>query len=94
MRLTHLHPGVTPSQVLSKTGFELRVADELGTTPLASAEELRLLREVIDPLGIRRLEFLSGPERRKALAEMIAAETQQRAPARQEARAAQSILGA
>ncbi len=74
MRLTHLHPGVTLPQVLSKTGFEIRVADELRTTPLPSAQELRLLGEVIDPLGIRRLEFLSGPERRKALAGMIAAE--------------------
>jgi glutaconate CoA-transferase subunit B len=74
MRLTHLHPGVTEAQVHSKTGFELRVADDLSTTPPLSQEELRLLAEVIDPLGIRRLEFLSGPERRQALAGIIAAE--------------------
>lgn len=74
MRLTHLHPGVTEAQVHSKTGFELRVADDLSTTPPLSQEELRLLTEVIDPLGIRRLEFLSGPERRQALAGIIAAE--------------------
>jgi glutaconate CoA-transferase subunit B len=75
MRLTHLHPGVTEVQVEAKTGFALRVADELSTTLPPSAEELRLLTEVIDPLGIRRLEFLSGPERRRALAEMIASES-------------------
>ncbi|MCX6072247.1 MAG: hypothetical protein NTU91_15570 [Chloroflexi bacterium] len=78
IRLTHLHPGVTEAQVQSRTGFQIRVADGLSTTPPPSAEELRLLTEVIDPLGIRRLEFLSGPERRQALAGMIAAESRQR----------------
>ena len=75
MRLTHLHPGVTEAQVRSRTGFELHVADQVRLTPPPSAEELRLLSEVIDPLGIRRIEFLSGPERRRALADLIAAET-------------------
>jgi glutaconate CoA-transferase, subunit B len=75
MRLTHLHPGVTEAQVRAKTGFALHVADPLSTTLPPSAEELRLLAEVIDPLGIRRLEFLSGPERRRALAEMVALES-------------------
>jgi glutaconate CoA-transferase subunit B len=77
MRLTHLHPGVTEAQVQSRTGFQMRVADEVSTTPPPSADELRLLTEVIDPLGIRRLEFLSGPERRRALAGMLAAESRQ-----------------
>jgi len=74
MRLTHLHPGVTESHVQAKTGFHLDVAEELGTTRPPSEEELRLLGEVIDPLGIRRLEFLSGPERRLALATIVEAE--------------------
>jgi hypothetical protein len=75
MRLTHLHPGVTETQVQSRTGFDLRAAQEILVTPPPSAEELRLLSEVIDPLGIRRLEFLAGPERRQALADMIAMES-------------------
>jgi glutaconate CoA-transferase, subunit B len=74
MRLTHLHPGVTQAQVQAKTGFHMEVADPLGTTQPPSEDELRLLGEVIDPLGIRRLEFLSGPERRLALAAIIEAE--------------------
>jgi glutaconate CoA-transferase, subunit B len=67
MRLTHLHPGVSLDRVKSKTGFELEVAEPPRTTEPPEPEDLRLLREVIDPLGIRKLEFMSGPERRKAL---------------------------
>lgn len=74
MRLTHLHPGATQAQVQAKTGFRLEVAENLATTEPPSEEELRLLGEVIDPLGIRRLEFLSGPERRLALAAIVEAE--------------------
>ncbi len=71
MRLTHLHSGVTLERVRAKTGFRMLVADGLAETPPASAEELRLLREVIDPLGIRKLEFLSGPERRRELERIL-----------------------
>lgn len=74
LRLTHLHPGVTQAQVQAKTGFALEAAENVATTEPPSREELRLLSEVIDPLGIRRLEFLSGPERRQALAAIVEAE--------------------
>lgn len=74
MRLTHLHPGVALERVLAKTGFDLEVATDLEETAAPSREELRLLREVIDPLGIRTLELLSGPARREALREMLARE--------------------
>lgn len=67
MRLTHLHPGVAVERVRAKTGFELVVASPLQMTEPPGERDLRLLREVIDPLGIRKLEFMSGPERRKAL---------------------------
>jgi hypothetical protein len=40
------------------------------TTP-PTDEEIQLLRRTIDPLGIRRLEFLSGPERRAALTDIL-----------------------
>jgi len=71
MRLTHVHPGVTSARVQAKTGFALTVAPGLAETALPSAEELRLLREEIDPLGIRKLEFLSGPERRREMERML-----------------------
>lgn len=74
MRLTHLHPGVELELVQRKTGFELDVAEDLRETEPPSSEELRALREQADPYGLRRLELLGGPERRRVLREIIEAE--------------------
>ena len=71
MRLTHIHPGVALDRFRAKTGFDLRVAEELKTTEPPSEHELQLLNEVIDPLGIRSLEQLSGAKRRAALRVML-----------------------
>ena len=49
MTLTTLHPGVTLEQVRDNMGWEPRVADGLGETPAPSDEELRLIREELDP---------------------------------------------
>jgi glutaconate CoA-transferase subunit B len=49
MRLKALHPGVTVEDVLEATNFDLIVPDEIGQNAPPSAEELRLLREEIDP---------------------------------------------
>ena len=67
MRITHLHPGVSLEQVQAKTGFDLDVSPQLSTTEPPTKKEVDLLREVIDPLRIRRLELLSGPKRRRFL---------------------------
>jgi len=74
MRLTSFHPGVTVSQVQARTGFELLVAEDIAETPSPSSYELELLRTEIDPLGIRRLESLSGAERRELLHKIISQE--------------------
>src|SRR5437016_6291442 len=50
--LLSVHPVVGLEEVLEKTGFPLRVPTEVPATPLPSAEEVRLLREEIDPRGI------------------------------------------
>lgn len=71
MRLTSTHPGVTVDDVRKKTGFELEVAPDLRETPPPSSEELRLLREVIDPLGVRKLETLGGSARKDLLREIL-----------------------
>ncbi|MBK8025698.1 MAG: hypothetical protein IPK19_30980 [Chloroflexi bacterium] len=71
MRLKHVHPGVTVEDVRKKTGFELAVAPDCETTPPPTEEELRLLREVIDPLGVRKLETLGGSARRDLLREIL-----------------------
>jgi len=51
MRLKSLHPGVTVETVKASTGFELIIPAQVGQNAPPSAEELRLLREEIDPTG-------------------------------------------
>jgi glutaconate CoA-transferase subunit B len=52
MTLVTLHPGVTLEDVRTSMGWEPRVADDLGETPPPSDEELRLIREELDPGGV------------------------------------------
>lgn len=77
MRVTSIHPGVTIEHLQAKTGFQLLIAPDLGVTPSPSPEELQLLRESIDPIGIRRLELISGAERRALIHEIIRREARQ-----------------
>jgi len=49
MKLLALQPGITREQVIAETGFELVVAEDLKALPEPTAEELRLIREEIDP---------------------------------------------
>ncbi|MFF7656269.1 CoA-transferase subunit beta [Streptomyces sp. NPDC007983] len=56
MRVRSLHPGVSAERVREATGFPLAVADGVPATREPSAEELRLIREVIDPAGLRERE--------------------------------------
>lgn len=67
MRLTHLHPGVTAEMVQKKTKFKLKTAPKVQATKPPTDEEVHLLREVIDPLGVRKLEILSGNARKAYL---------------------------
>jgi hypothetical protein len=43
-------------------------------TPPPTAQELELLRTIVDPLNVRELEFLSGGPRRAALERILARE--------------------
>ena len=52
MRLFSLHPGVTVDDVRANSGFEIEIPKTYGESPTPTAEELRLLREEIDPLGM------------------------------------------
>ncbi len=52
MRLDSLHPGATLEAVRATIGWEIKVADTLQATPPPSTEELRLVREELDPGGV------------------------------------------
>jgi acyl CoA:acetate/3-ketoacid CoA transferase beta subunit len=58
MRLESLHPGVTLDEVKEQTGFELLIPASLLQTELPTLEQIRLLRERIDPEG----EYLTPPQ--------------------------------
>ena len=51
MRLDSLHPGATLEQVHQSMGWQVRVSPQPSTTPAPTPEELRLIREVLDPDG-------------------------------------------
>jgi len=55
MEVRSLHPGVTPEELQEQTGFDIDVS-RATTTRVPDDEELRLIREVIDPKGLRNRE--------------------------------------
>lgn len=51
MVVLSLHPGKTIKQIHEATGFKLEVAENLSVTQEPTADELRILRDEVDPLG-------------------------------------------
>jgi glutaconate CoA-transferase, subunit B len=74
MRLISYHPGTTIEQIQKKTGFELAISPDVYETHPPDFEEVRLLREQIDPLGVRKLEMLGGSARKDLLREILTKE--------------------
>jgi acyl CoA:acetate/3-ketoacid CoA transferase beta subunit len=56
MRIRSVHPGVTVAEVQKNTGFPLETGEGVAETRVPSEEELRLIREVLDPGGLRDTE--------------------------------------
>ena len=59
MRLRSVHPGVTVDEVTAVTGFELAIDPDVPESRLPSDDEVRLIREVIDPNGLGEQEVPS-----------------------------------
>ncbi|WP_435741311.1 CoA-transferase subunit beta [Nocardioides sp. SYSU DS0663] len=53
VRLLSVHPGVSVEEVRATTGFELEVPADVATTREPSMEEQVVIREVLDPKGLR-----------------------------------------
>ena len=51
MRLDSLHPGATLDEVRSTVGWKPHISGSLGETPAPTADELRLIRDELDPGG-------------------------------------------
>jgi acyl CoA:acetate/3-ketoacid CoA transferase beta subunit len=56
MRLRSLYPGVSLEEIVEATGFELVVPPDVPETRLPTPEELELIRQVLDPKGLRDRE--------------------------------------
>ena len=67
-------PGVTREQIRGATGFEVAFDAGCREVPLPSKDTLGVLRSRIDPLGLRRLEFVSAKQRGELIAEILAAD--------------------
>lgn len=52
--ITALHPGIQIQQMKNNTGWDLKAASEIRVTELPNEQELRILREELDPQGIYR----------------------------------------
>ncbi len=59
MRLASVHPGVSVDEIVAATGFELAVEADVPETRAPTPDELRLLRERIDPSGLGAREVPS-----------------------------------
>jgi glutaconate CoA-transferase subunit A len=73
-RLVSIHPGIALESVRSQTSGEFLIAQPLPQTELPSKEELRLMREEIDPFAIRQLEFVPGRDRLAMIQRILDAE--------------------
>jgi hypothetical protein len=52
-----VHPGVTVDQIVENTPFELVIDGTIPETRQPTTDELRMIREVIDPKATRKAEF-------------------------------------
>lgn len=57
MRIRSVHPGVSVKDVVSLTGFDLEIPAEVTTSRLPDVEELRLIRDLLDPSSRRDFEI-------------------------------------
>lgn len=57
MRVRSVHPGVELDEVVEATGFELVIPEDVDESRLPTEEELRLIREVLDPTDLRAREI-------------------------------------
>ncbi|GAA3983157.1 CoA-transferase [Actinomadura viridis] len=59
LRLRSAHPGVSAEEIAESTGFDLVIPGEVPETRVPTGEELRIMREVLDPRGLREREVPS-----------------------------------
>jgi acyl CoA:acetate/3-ketoacid CoA transferase beta subunit len=71
MKLLSIHPGIKIENIRENTSFEILTPEKIQRTSPPTELELQLIRKKIDPLNIRRLEYLSGKNREEALLNIL-----------------------
>ena len=62
-KIESVHPGVKVEDVINNTGFELEVPAPLKETEKPTKDEVKLIREQVDPYGTIAFDFKPGKER-------------------------------
>jgi len=62
-KIDSLHPGIKVEDVVNNTGFELEIPKQILETEKPTEEQVRLIREVVDPYGTIAFDFKPGKER-------------------------------
>ncbi|MFX1389911.1 MAG: hypothetical protein ACFE9Z_07620 [Promethearchaeota archaeon] len=60
MRINTIHPGINLDTIQNSNRFELIIPKDLRETSPPTRNEIKLLREKVDPLNIRKLEVLQA----------------------------------
>ena len=76
LEVVSIHPGISKKQIQDNTGFKIIFSKNCKKTPIPSKKQLKILREEVDPLNIRKLEFVSGKERMNLFDQILNKEKQ------------------
>ena len=71
LEVISIHKGVSKKEIEQNTSFKLKYHKNCKVTKSPTPKQLNILRNIVDPLNIRKLEFTSGEERIKLLQDII-----------------------
>ena len=71
LEVISIHKGVSKSEIEQNTSFKVKYHKNCKVTKTPTPKQLNILRNIVDPLNIRKLEFTSGEERIKLLQDII-----------------------
>lgn len=74
LEVTELLNGATRDQIAEETGFPVAFASDCTSMPPPARDVLDVLRAEVDPLGLRRLEFVAARDRASLFDEIIGAD--------------------
>ena len=71
LEVISIHKGVSKKEIEQNTSFKVKYHKNCKLTKSPTPKQLNILRNIVDPLNIRKLEFTSGEERIKLLQDII-----------------------